>query len=102
MTVTKRISMLLIATAMWIQGGCEHSLVNSEKKQGCEGPAGHWQLLGLENETVTAIGLHPKEYHIIYAGTQFDFSAGVQGKLFKSTDCESTWDTLIVAEVTEL
>ncbi len=57
---------------------------------------GEWISLGLENEEVTAIAVHPCNPGIIYAGTQRDFSAGVQGKLFKSTDCGESWDTLAV------
>ena len=57
---------------------------------------GEWTSLGLENEEVTAIAVHPCNPGIIYAGTQRDFSAGVQCKLFKSTDCGKKWDTLAV------
>lgn len=55
-----------------------------------------WISLGLENESVTAIAVHPCNPGIIYAGTQFRFSDGVQGKLFKTTDCGASWDTLVV------
>ena len=55
-----------------------------------------WKLLGLENETVTAIAVDPIEPNIIYAGTLYDFSAGKNGKLFKSTDSGTTWDTLLI------
>jgi len=57
---------------------------------------GKWELLGLQNETVTAIALHPNDTAIIYAGTMFDFSAGVLGQLFKSEDFGKTWDTLLI------
>jgi len=62
----------------------------------CDGPRGQWQLLGLEDETITAIAVHPVDQKVIYAGSQFDFSAGWQGKLFKSTDCGKTWKTLLI------
>lgn len=55
-----------------------------------------WTSLGLENEDVTAIAVHPCNPGIIYAGTSRNFSSGVQGKLFKSTDCGQSWDTLAV------
>lgn len=58
--------------------------------------SGRWTSLGLENESVTAIAVHPCNPGIIYAGTQFNFSDGTQGKLFKSTDCGQSWDTLVV------
>jgi len=55
-----------------------------------------WTSLGLENESITAIAVHPCNPGIIYAGTQYNFSAGTQGKLFKTTDCGQSWDTLAV------
>ncbi len=65
---------------------------NSEQEQ----VPGQWRLLGLENETVTAIAVGPVNPSIIYAGTKSDFSAGINGKLFKSSDGGATWDTLLV------
>lgn len=55
-----------------------------------------WKSLGLENETVTAIAVDPVSSNIIYAGTMSDFSAGMNGKLFKSNDYGETWDTLLI------
>ncbi|PJB02445.1 MAG: hypothetical protein CO127_00150 [Ignavibacteria bacterium CG_4_9_14_3_um_filter_36_18] len=55
-----------------------------------------WTFLGLENETVTAIAIDPVDPNIIYAGTLYDFSAGINGKLFKSINGGTTWDTLLV------
>ena len=55
-----------------------------------------WRFLGLENEIVTAIAVDPLNPLIIYAGTKSDFSAGINGKLFKSMDGGVTWDTLLV------
>ena len=55
-----------------------------------------WHSLGLKNETVTAIAVDPKNTNIIYAGTLYDYSAGINGKLFKSIDGGITWDTLLV------
>ncbi|MEW6509215.1 MAG: hypothetical protein AB1432_15895 [Bacteroidota bacterium] len=55
-----------------------------------------WKFIGLENETVTAIAVDPIYPNIIYAGTRYDYSAGINGKLFKSTDSGTTWDTLLV------
>ncbi|MDI6766763.1 MAG: hypothetical protein QME52_08080 [Bacteroidota bacterium] len=57
-----------------------------------------WEFFGLEDETVDAIAVHPNDEKIIYVGTGFDFSAGHMGKLFKSTNSGSTWDTLIVGQ----
>ncbi len=58
--------------------------------------AEQWKLLGLENERVTAIAIDPIDPKIIYAGTLYDFSAGINGKLFKSTNGGTTWDTLLI------
>ena len=58
--------------------------------------AEQWKFLGLENETVTAIAVDPINTDIIYAGTLYDFSAGVDAKLFKSTDSGTIWDTLLI------
>lgn len=55
-----------------------------------------WKFLGLENETITAIAVDPVNTNIIYAGTLYDYSAGINGKLFKSVDSGTTWDTLLV------
>ena len=57
---------------------------------------GEWVSLGLESEEVTSIAVHPTQSGIIYAGTGFDFSGGVIGKLMKTTNCGQTWDTLLV------
>jgi photosystem II stability/assembly factor-like uncharacterized protein len=61
-----------------------------------EAPINQWQFLGFDDESITAIEIDPRNPQTIYAGTQLDFSAGRQGKLFKSTDCGQTWDTLLV------
>jgi photosystem II stability/assembly factor-like uncharacterized protein len=61
----------------------------------CEAPD-EWTLLGLENEKVTAIAVDPVNLNVIYAGTASDFSAQIQGKLFKSSNCGKTWDTLLI------
>jgi photosystem II stability/assembly factor-like uncharacterized protein len=73
---------------------------NGENKN-CEpidAPPGVWKLLGLENETVTAIAVHPTNPCVIYVGTAYDFSAGHIGKLFKTTNAGKTWDTRIVGQ----
>src|SRR5690606_14515953 len=55
---------------------------------------GVWKFLGLENETVTAIAVHPQKTNIIFAGTGKDFSAGIPGRLYRSDDCGETWQVL--------
>ena len=55
-----------------------------------------WHILGLGDETVTAIAVDPINTNVIYAGTLYDYSAGINGKLFKSINGGTTWDTLLV------
>jgi photosystem II stability/assembly factor-like uncharacterized protein len=78
---------------------CKDKITNSDTNEPkCPGIIGQWQLLGLENETITSIAIHPKDERIIYAGSMYDFSAGHMGKLFQSTDCGKNWDTLMVGQ----
>lgn len=63
------------------------------------GPVGEWEYLGLGGEKIndiTAIAVNPCDPQVIYAGSMFNFSDGIQGRLFKSTDGGQTWDTLRV------
>ncbi|MEX1140290.1 MAG: hypothetical protein WEB33_12345 [Bacteroidota bacterium] len=53
-----------------------------------------WTYLGLGTETISALAIHPTNRNILYAGSLFDFSAGVSGKLFKTTNGGRTWDIL--------
>jgi len=70
---------------------CDPSLVTP-----CDAPINQWQSLGLGNESITAIEVDPCNPQTIYAGSSSDFSAGTPGRLFRSTDCGRTWDTLLV------
>lgn len=81
--------------------GCDSAPEPPE--QGCtptastSGPVGEWELLGLSGDdidNITAIAVHPCDPQVIYAGSSFNFSDGIQGKLFKSEDGGQTWDTL--------
>jgi hypothetical protein len=56
---------------------------------------GDWLLLGLENESITAIAIDWADSNIIYAGSSSDFSSGNVGGIFKTTNAGTTWDTLI-------
>lgn len=59
---------------------------------GCRNiPADQWKSLGLESESVTAVAAHPNYEGLLLAGTQFNFSDGNTGKLYRSTDCGQTW-----------
>lgn len=54
--------------------------------------AEQWTLLGLKDETVASILVHPENPRVIFAGTSFDFSAQRDGKIFRSTDCGTNWE----------
>ena len=56
------------------------------------GKSSEWTNLGLSNETVLSILVHPKNPQVIFAGTGFDFSAQRDGKIFRSMDCGDTWE----------
>jgi len=55
-----------------------------------------WELLGLQNENLTKVVIHPYDSQTLFAGSRSDFSSGSIGCLFKSTDSGTTWDTLIL------
>jgi hypothetical protein len=90
-----RVLVLAAVAAVVLQMSCKDSGTGATT-QDCDAPVGQWQLLGLQNETITAIAIDPHNPSVIYVGSQFDISAGHQGKLFKSTNCGHTWDTLVV------
>jgi hypothetical protein len=54
--------------------------------------SGEWTFLGLGDETITAIAVNPCNAGHILAGSLWNFSAGRQGKIFRSTDCGETWE----------
>lgn len=58
-----------------------------------------WEYLGLDEPTVSsiqALAVHPIDAEILFAGSISNFSEGIQGKLFHSTDGGASWDTLLV------
>jgi photosystem II stability/assembly factor-like uncharacterized protein len=60
-----------------------------------------WQYLGLSDERIgdiVSVAVQPNDPDVIFAGSSYDFSAGILGKLFRSTDGGTTWDTLIVGK----
>ena len=56
---------------------------------------GEWDLVGLENESVSAIAIVPQKPWIIFAGTMSDFSTGTRGKIFRSNDWGETWQEVV-------
>ena len=58
-------------------------------------PAGEWTSLGLQKaDDIYSVAVHPDDPETIYVGSSYNFSDGIQGKLFKTTDCGAHWDTL--------
>ena len=55
-----------------------------------------WEFLGLDKETIESIAINPNNPDIIYAGSGSNYSAGTQGKLFKTTNGGTNWDTLMI------
>jgi len=59
-------------------------------------PQTQWQFIGLQNEYLTKVVIHPNDSQTLFAGSRSDFSSGSVGCLFKSTNSGTTWDTIIV------
>lgn len=57
--------------------------------------AQQWEFTGLQNENVFTIAIDPSDDLRVYAGSLSNFSDGTWGKIFKSIDGGSTWDTLL-------
>ncbi|MFQ6609075.1 MAG: T9SS type A sorting domain-containing protein [Fidelibacterota bacterium] len=57
--------------------------------------AQQWEFTGLQNENVSTIVIDPSDDLRVYAGSLSNFSDGTWGKIFKSIDGGSTWDTLL-------
>ncbi|MBI5216794.1 MAG: hypothetical protein HY960_13665 [Ignavibacteriae bacterium] len=55
-----------------------------------------WEYLGLDGERISSIAIHPQNPNIVYCGSLSDFSSGVPGKLFKSTNEGFDWDTVLI------
>lgn len=55
-----------------------------------------WEHLGLQNESLTKVVIHPHNSNILFVGSRSDFSTGSIGCFFKSTDSGTNWDTIIV------
>lgn len=63
----------------------------------CGGIPGQWEFLGLAGEQITSIAFHPTDPNTMYVATDWDFSSGKLGVLYKSKDCGKSWDTLLLA-----
>lgn len=61
-----------------------------------DGLPGQWEFLGLSGETVQSIAVHPVKEGILFVGTQYNFSEGIQSKLFRTRNCGVSWDTLLI------
>ena len=54
-----------------------------------------WTLMGLEGEDVQAIAVSQQDRNLIFAGSGSNFSDGIKGKLFRSHNAGTDWDTLL-------
>ncbi len=54
-----------------------------------------WIYLGLNNEIITTVCPDPNNNDIIFAGSIGDFVQGTVGKVFRSINSGTTWDTLL-------
>ncbi|MBI3193621.1 MAG: hypothetical protein HYZ34_04015 [Ignavibacteriae bacterium] len=59
-----------------------------------------WEFLGFPHQgrdytNQLSIAVHPENDSIIYVGIGSNFSAGHQGKIYKTTNLGATWDTLV-------
>lgn len=61
-----------------------------------DGQPGQWEFMGLSGETVQSIAVHPVKEGILFIGTQYNFSEGIQSKLFRTRNCGQSWDTLLI------
>jgi len=87
---------LVLCALVAVPMACDSGGANSPRP---DPPPGEWKYLGLGGENVSdieSIAVHPEDPDVIYVGSGFDFSNGIQGKLFKTTDGGATWDTLLV------
>lgn len=55
---------------------------------------GQWQLIGFESDRITAVTVDPSNSKTIYCGTDFLYSSDARGRLLRTTDYGSSWDTL--------
>lgn len=86
----------LIVIALLLVAGC--GLLGSDDGVSCNpdfvcsnAVSDEWTYLGLGDETITAIAVNPCNAGHILAGSLWNDSAGIQGKIFRSTNCGETW-----------
>jgi len=62
-----------------------------------------WQLLGLENEAISALTIDRAPPNFIYAGSTGSITHGTAGGVFRSANDGATWDTLLrIGDVVEV
>jgi hypothetical protein len=82
---------LILLPSVWAVG-CGLFDSGSEEPVTCANAViEEWTYLGLGDEIVQTIAINPGNSAHIMVGTSQDFSAGTQGKIFRSTDCGNTW-----------
>jgi len=97
-----RLVLLLLTSLVVSLAGCDSAPDPPETNEctpvaSTNGQVGEWEFLGLGGEDIgdiSAIAVSPCDPRVIYAGSSADFSGGIPGRIFKSTDGGATWDTL--------
>jgi len=83
---------LFLASCGLFDSDSEEDSINCRSDVVCTNAVSNdWTYLGLREEAVHTIAINPCNSAHIMAGTTQDFSAGIQGKIFKSTDCGENW-----------
>ncbi|MCC6253424.1 MAG: hypothetical protein IT276_00760 [Ignavibacteriaceae bacterium] len=93
----KTLGIISIAALFLFFASCDVN--DSDRRSDCPcnnaDSIGVWKFLGLADERVTSIAIHPTKPNIILAGTSSDFSAGIPGRLYMSFNCAKTWELKI-------
>ena len=88
---------ILFLGAFIILISCNNNSINPLPGKSCgdNDSVGVWKFLGLAEETINAIAVNPEKQNIIYAGTSKDFSAGIPGRIYRSTDFGRNWTKIM-------
>ena len=53
-----------------------------------------WQPIGLQQQGISTLIVDPRDSNVLYAGYGSNFSAGTDGRIFKTTNSGQSWDTI--------
>jgi len=96
MRISKTHILLLLIIGIFTTGcgifGSDDENINCNPELVCSNAVSNdWTYLGLGEEAVQTIAINPCNSAHILGGTAQSFSSGIQGKIFKSTDCGENW-----------